>query len=628
MNSKGVPDKQPATQPCFAGFLSESSTAPVCPEKSGPAGFFLHDHVGLKSVLIVFMLIVVTLSGCSSDRFSSGGSAGDSTLVIAMLGDANYLNPVIGASVTSSNVYGLLYPGLLESEFDTTSGLLNFVALEKKLRVSTGKSIRKKPGGALAKTWKMGDDYRSITYILRNDAKWNDGTPITAHDFKFTYELYGNPLIASPRQQYLAELVGADTGEIDFEKAIEAPDDTTLVFNFYKAVPEQLALFHTSLTPLPKHKWENVALEEFRHSPLNQKPLGAGPYVLQEWLKQQQIVLASNPSCTLPKPGDIARIMFRIVPDYTVRLAQLQTGAVDVVENIKPEDFAGLERARAGLEIKSVGLRVYDYIGWSNIDQASYERDGTIRPHPLFGSKNVRRALTLAIDRQSILDGYLGEYGEVASTDISPSLKWAYNDSVTPYPYDPSEAVRILEEEGWFPGPDGIREKNGRKFSFVLYTNAGNARRNFASVIIQQNLREIGIDCQLDVQESNVFFENLRLRKIDAWMAGWSIGLEIDPLDGWGSDLEKSRFNFTGYQNSRIDTLCELAKGQMNPLDARPYWIEYQEILHRDQPTTFLYWIKETQGFNRRIEGEELNILSTFYNIDDWTLSPSAGVAE
>ena len=111
-------------------------------------------------------------------------------------------------------------------------------------------------------------------------------------------------------------------------------------------------------------------------------------------------------------------------------------------------------------------------------------------------------------------------------------------------------------------------------------------------------------------------------------MAGWSIGLEIDPLDGWGSDLEKSRFNFTGYQNSRIDTLCELAKGQMNPLDARPYWIEYQEILHRDQPTTFLYWIKETQGFNRRIEGEELNILSTFYNIDDWTLSPSAGVAE
>lgn len=582
----------------------------------------------IRGVAVISVLFAMLSAGCSGKPGSGRPSASDSTLVIAMLGDANYLNPVIGATVTSSNVYGLLYPGLLESEFDTTSGLLNFVALEKKLRGKVEEEAGKKPGGALAKTWEMSEDNRSITYTLRSDARWDDGTPITSHDFKFAYTLYGNPVIASPRQQYLAELVGADTGNIDFEKAIETPDDTTLVFNFYKKVPEQLALFHTSLTPLPKHAWKDVPPREFRHSPLNQKPLGAGPYMLGDWQKQQQIVLASNPLAKLPKPGNIPRIMFRIVPDYTVRLAQLQTGAVDVVENIKPEDFEGLDNARADVEIKPVGLRVYDYVGWSNIDRDAYHRDGTIKPHPLFGSAKVRRALTLAIDRQSILDGYLKEYGVIASTDISPSLKWAYNDGIVPYPYDPASAVRLLEEEGWNPGPDGIREKNSRKFSFVLFTNAGNARRNYASVIIQQNLREIGIDCQLDVQESNVFFENLRMRKIDAWMAGWSIGLEIDPLDGWGSDLEKSRFNFTGYRNPRIDELCELAKAELNQLDARPHWMEYQEILHHDQPTTFLYWIKETQGFNRRIEGEELNILSTFYNIDDWTLAPSASVAE
>ena len=588
----------------------------------------MNRKISMRGIAVISVLFAVMFAGCSGKGRVSGSSAGDSTLVIAMLGDANYLNPVIGASVTSRNVYGLLYPGLLKSEFDTTSGLLNFVALEKKLRESAEHGSGKKTAGALARTWKMSEDHRSITYMLRSDARWNDGTPITSHDFKFTYELYANPVIASPRQQYIAELIGAEKGEIDFDKAIETPDDTTLVFNFYKPVPEQLALFHTTLTPLPKHVWKEVPPQEFRHSPLNQDPLGAGPYVLQDWQKQQQIVLASNPMSNLPKPGTIPRIMFRIVPDYTVRLAQLQTGAVDVVENIKPEDFDGLEAAKAAVEIKPVGLRVYDYVGWSNIDRNAYHQDGTIKPHPLFGSATVRRALTLAIDRQSILDGYLGEYGVVASTDISPSLKWAYNDAVVPYSYDPAESVRLLEKEGWMPGPDGIREKNGRKFSFVLFTNAGNERRNFASVIIQQNLREIGIDCQLDVQESNVFFENLRLRKIDAWMAGWSIGLEIDPLDSWGSDLEKSRFNFTGYQNPKIDELCELAKAELNPLDARPYWMEYQEILHHDQPTTFLYWIKETQGFNKRIEGEELNILSTFYNIDDWTLSPSASVAE
>ncbi len=110
-------------------------------------------------------------------------------------------------------------------------------------------------------------------------------------------------------------------------------------------------------------------------------------------------------------------------------------------------------------------------------------------------------------------------------------------------------------------------------------------------------------------------------------MAGWSIGLEIDPMDVWGSDLEASRFNFTGYRNPDLDHLCMLAKKKMDPLEAKPYWLEYQELLHRDQPVTFLYWIRETQGFNGRIQGEELNISGVFYNIDDWTLRPSATLA-
>lgn len=587
-----------------------------------------------RSAGIALMLFSSLLMGaCSKSRHgeSSGssvkGRAMDTTLVIALLGDADYLNPVIGASVTSGNIFGLIYPSLLQSEFDTTTGLLNYMAVEKKLRTTGPGTGRKTPLAALAKTWVMAPDHRSITYILRNDARWDDGKPVVSRDFKFTYWLYGNPVIASPRQQYLAELVGADKGAVDFDRAIETPDDTTLVFRFFKPVPEHLALFHTSLTPMPEHLWKNVKAEDFRQSKLNMNPLGAGPYRLHTWNKQQDVVLASNRLCNLPKPGNIPRIMYRVVPDYTVRLTQLQTGAVDVVENIKPEDFSGLLRANSDLEIKSVGLRVFDYVGWSNIDQEFYRKTGSIRPHPLFGSAKIRLALTHAIDREAIVDGYLGRYGVICNHDISPSLKWAYNEKIKAHAFDPAMAVRLLEEEGWMPGPDGIRRKNGKKFSFILYTNAGNERRNYASVVIQQNLKEIGIDCRLEVQETNVFFENLQSRKLDAWMAGWSIGLEIDPLDVWGSDLEKSRFNFTGYRNSRIDQLCDLAKLKMRSEDARPFWLEYQEILHRDQPITFLYWIKETQGFSKRIQGEELNISGTFYNIDDWTLRPSTTIA-
>ncbi len=580
---------------------------------------------------LVMLLSLLFLASCSHQKGGSSQpgnrAAMDTTLVIAMLGDADYLNPVLGTTVTSGNIFGLIYPSLLQSEFDTTTGLLNYMALEKKLRPLTPGQGKKAPKGALAKSWTMSADHKSITYTLRHDAFWNDGKPVVSGDFKFSYQLYGNPVIASARQQYLSELVGADKGKVDFDKAIETPNDTTLVFRFYKPVPEHLALFHTSLTPLPAHRWKDVKAEEFRHSPLNQNPLGAGPYKLKAWQQQQEITLVSSRNSNLPKPGNIPAISFRVVPDYTVRLTQLQTGAVDVVENIKPEDFSALLKANRNIDVKTVGLRVYDYVGWSNIDQAEFHRSGKLRPHPLFGSAQVRLALTLAIDRQSIIDGYLKQYGVICNNDISPSLKWAYNNRIVPHGFDPQRASALLKAEGWVAGPDGILQKEGKRFSFVLYTNSGNARRNYASVIIQQNLRSIGIECKLDVQESNVFFENLQQRRLDAWLAGWSIGLEIDPLDVWGSDLQKSRFNFVGYRNPRIDELCELAKGKMDTKDARPYWLEYQEILHRDQPITFLYWMKETQGFSKRIEGADLNISGTFYNIDDWKLRPSATIA-
>jgi peptide/nickel transport system substrate-binding protein len=585
------------------------------------------------SIYLMLAFFTFGLCGCGekkggTEHSAMSRAAMDSTLVIAMLADADYLNPVLGNTVTSSNIMGLIYPSLLQSEFDTTTGLLNYIALEKKLREVAGGGTKKTPKAAIARSWSMSADHKSITYILRKDAFWNDGKRIVAGDFKFTYKLYGNPIIASARQQSLAELVGADRGQVDFDKAIEAPDDTTLIFRFYKPVPEHLALFHTSLTPLPMHRWKNVKPEEFSHSPLNLEPIGAGPYKLKRWQQQQQLMLVSSRSSNLPKPGTIPAIAFRVVPDYTVRLTQLQTGGVDVVENIKPEDFTALVKANRQIEVKTVGLRAYDYIGWSNIDHEEYRRSGKVKPHPLFGSAQVRIALTLAIDREAIIDGYLKQYGVICNTDISPSLKWAYNKKITPHAYDPVKASALLKAEGWLPGPDGILQKQGRKFSFVLHTNVGNARRNYASVIIQQNLRAIGINCKLESQESVVFFSNLHDRKLDAWLAGWQIGLEIDPLDGWGSDLKKSRNNLTGYSNPRIDKLAELAKEKMDPTGAKEYWLEYQEILHRDQPVTFLYWMKETHGFSKRIEGEDLNISGTFYNLDDWKLRPSSSLTQ
>ena len=152
------------------------------------------------------LLVLLVLTSCNRHNGNGGeagkrGAAMDSTLVIAMLGDADYLNPVLASTVTSGNIIGLIYPSLLQSEFDTTTGLMNYMALEKKLREVTPAQGYKNPKGALAKRWYMSKDQKSITYILRSDAFWNDGKPVVSGDFKFSYQLYGNPVIASARQQ-------------------------------------------------------------------------------------------------------------------------------------------------------------------------------------------------------------------------------------------------------------------------------------------------------------------------------------------------------------------------------------------------------------------------------------------
>ncbi len=575
---------------------------------------YLTPVVRLLSILL--MPILFSLQGCSKSS-SSKVSARDTTAVLAILADADHLNPIISSSVTASNIAGSFFPSLLISEFDTTIGILKHKAYQPTVEPSGKNHTR----AAVATSWNLSKDHQTLTYILRDDITWNDGIRVTSADFKFSYELYGNPKIASVRQQYLDELIRNPDGTINFEQAILTPDDTTLIFKFRKPVSENLALFHTGLAPVPKHVWEKVPVEGFRSHPLNFNPLGCGPYKLDKWEKQQQLSLVPNPNCVLPGPGSLPKIVFRIIPDYTVRVAQLQTNAIDVVQGVKPEDLKALTKNNPQVEIKSVGLRVFDYVGWMTIDQDKYKQNKTISPHPLFGSKIVRQAMTHAINRQAIIDGFLGDYGTISTSDISPTFKWAYNQKIQPWPYDPQKAMELLESEGWTIGVDGIREKNGKKFSFTLTTNAGNNRRNYASTIIQQNLKEIGIDCKLEAKESNVFFKNLQERRYDAFMAGWSIGLEIDPMDQWGSNLEKSRFNFTGFQEPRIDKLSEKAKDELDPLNAAPYWKEYQEILHEGQPYTFLYWIKETHGFNKRIVGEEINILSALYNLDEWQLS-------
>lgn len=563
----------------------------------------------------VFFIAFLAVAVAACKKRESGGQDQSnnplaSTLVLADRSDVDNFNPIISSTATGSNAIGMIFPSLLSGTFDTTNGYLVYEP-------------------AVAKSWSIAPDFKSVTYNLRGDVKWTDGTPVTSRDFKFSYELYGDTLIASARQDHLENFVklrdksGKPTELVDFDKAILAPNDTTLIFNFEKPIAKSVIEFQTSLTPVPKHVWEKVDRKEFRASELNSNPtVSCGPFKFKEWKRQQEFTVVSNPDFNVPAPGKIPTITMRVIPEYTTQLTQLKTGAIDVMDGIKPEDAIKIEKENPDIDIKIVKYRTYSYLMLSNIDCEAYQNGKQIKPHPLFGTKKTRLAIAMAIDRERILDGYyFGKYAELMTSPISPAFKWAFNADIKPYPYDMKRAKELLAEDGWKIGSDGVLERNGKKFSFTLVISKGATAAEYMAPIIQQSLKELGIDCKIETMEFNTFVEKGRKHALDASLNGLSVGLEIDLLPTFGSDLDKAAFNSAGYVNKRVDELNKLGQAKLTREEAAPYWKEFQQIFHDDVPFVPLFWGSRIVGFNKRVIGEKPDILSIYADLDKWTLS-------
>ncbi|MBL7961465.1 ABC transporter substrate-binding protein, partial [bacterium] len=167
---------------------------------------------------------------------------------------------------------------------------------------------------------------------------------------------------------------------------------------------------------------------------------------------------------------------------------------------------------------------------------------------------------------------------------------------------------------------DGIIDRDGRKFEFELYYDAGNSRREFAALIIQKNLEAVGIKAHVQSVETNVFYDNELKKNYDAFISGIGVTLQIDPTSEWNSDLKKNTYNDVSYQNPEIDKLIEKGKSYINPIDAAPTWKKFQAIIYEDQPATFLFWRDEIVGYNKRIKHTHTSMLGEIDKYWLWTI--------
>ncbi len=547
------------------------------------------------------LLILALLAACSGSPEPTSKAPGQ-TIVVAAMMDFGTLVPVVANSALDMDLIDNLQRPLLERSFDC--------------------GVTFSPG--LASSWEFSEDGQQLTLHLRSDVTWSDGTPFTAADVVMTHSLIADPIVASPRLDYVARMDGPPT----------AIDAHTVRFAFTEAYDQTAMLAHaTWIAPVPAHAFGDADRSTLRGHALGRDPLVTGPWRLDTWRQGQALVIQRDVS-KQAGARPIERVVFRPIPEYTTRLIELENGSVDVLDQIDVNDVPRLKQAGAHT-LHRRGWRSLEYLVWNRLDPADYKAKkaalqpgqvldwDTVAPHPVLGDLAVRQALSTALDIDSLMKDLLGTttgdlYGRRAVSTISPELCGSHAQDIVPWPYDPDRARTELAAAGWIDADgDGIRDKNGVPMHITLGTNAGNPRRAMAGVRMQAMLAEVGVKVELQRTEAHTFWAGLRAKQFDAAISGRSAMLwpQLTPI--WHSG-DQYLWNYASYSDAETDRLMEAALRETDPTKASVLWKQAQARIHAEQPWVFLWWRDDVVAVNKRIDDADVGPLSAWAHIDRW----------
>jgi len=486
---------------------------------------------------------------------SSAGPATGDSLVEGTIGEASTLIPLLATDSSSHAVAGQIYNGLVKYDKN-----LNIV-------------------GDLAESFDISRDGLTITFHLRSGVKWHDGAPLTSRDVLYTYQVTIDPKTPTAYAEDFKQV-----------KSITAPDSRTIRVTYDSPFAPALASWGVNI--LPAHLLEG---KDITRSPLARNPVGTGPYRFKEWVSGQKIVLEANEDYFEGRPY-IDRFIYRIIPDSSTMYMELKAGAIDLM-TLTPVQYARQTSS------KSFTSRFNKY----RYPSSSYLYMGYNLRHPLFGDKRIRQAMTAAINKDELIQGVLFGMGQRAHGPIVPG-RWAYNPAVRDIGYDPKRAAELLAEAGWKEkNSSGILVKGGKPFQFTILTNQGNQQRLMTAQIIQQRLRQVGIDVKIRVVEWAAFLkEFVNKGNFEVVLLAWSISQDPDMYDIWhSSKTNVGELNFVGYRNPEVDRLLIEGRSTFDIEKRKRAYFRIQDILADEQPYTFLYVPDSLPVVSSRVRGVE-----------------------
>ncbi|AOV08573.1 peptide-binding protein [Sporosarcina ureilytica] len=531
---------------------------------------------------MIMMAMILIIAACSDGEVKSDaeGAKSEGSTTDEKSGGSLYLgttaaptlfNPYYSTDTSSSTIEGFIFSGLVTVDHDFN------------------------PEGDLAEDWDVTEDGLKWTFYLRENIKWHDGEDFTADDVVFSYNIPLNEDYVGPRG-------------LPFEviEEINKVDDYTVEI----ILSEPYAPFITitaQFEVLPEHILGDVPVADLGTQRFNTKePIGTGPFKFKEWREGEYIELVANEDYYLGAPK-LDSIIYKIVPDMNTLMAQVQVGDINLA-GISPEymETAKNLEDKGIVKLESGPSNSWEYIGYN------------LR-NDLFKDKLVRQALTHAIDKEAIVQAILDGSGTVAHGPGSPA-NWSFNPDVAKFEYNPEEAKKKLKEAGWEPGADGILEKDGQKFEFVLKTTSANEIRQQIAEVAQQQLSEIGIKTTIELLEWSAYVEETSPPKwnFDAIVAGWSIGSDPDPTWFWHTSEIENGLNYGGYSNPEVDALLS-ENTKLSDLSERKDIIgKADAIVTEDQPSTFLYNPQGHLAVSIDLHGPKFSAANTYYKIHEW----------
>ena len=429
----------------------------------------------------------------------------------------------------------------------------------------------------LASQWIISDDQKTITFKLKENLFWADGTPLTSDDVLFTWRLVTDPNTRTP---YASDYL--------LVKDAQTPNKQTFTVTYEQNYAPALDTW-ASLQILPKHVLKD---EDINNTFFSRKPTGSGYYQLDQWINGQQVTLKRNKNSTQGQ-ALIEKLTSRIIPDTSSQFLELIADNIDLM-NINPIQYQRVFPSREDLKQK-IGLykelgNGYTYLGF-NLKQAP------------FNDPKVRQAMNYAINKEEIIKGVLLGLGEAIASPYKPGTRWD-NESLSPYPYDPSKALALLKEAGYQKNTAGILVKDGKPFEFEILTNQ-NKQREMTAVLVQRRLKEIGIDVKIRVLEWASFINRfIKTGDFKAVVLGWSLSLDPDQFNIWHSSQQgPGQFNFVGYENPRVDELLELGRRELDNDKREEIYHEFSKLLLEDSPIVYLYAGYGLSAINKRVQG-------------------------